>query len=141
MTSATKPLPRITPLTRPFWEGCQAGELRLQRCSACGNFRFFPAEGCPACGSGTSEWTRVDGLGRVYTWIVVHRAIDDAWAGDVPFAIVVAELDLPGRPLLTGTLTGADPATLRAGMPLRAEFDAVNDEVSLLRWRPIGEDA
>ena len=51
MTTAARPLPRITPLTRPFWEGCRAGELRLQRCTSCGDYRFFPAEGCPRCKS------------------------------------------------------------------------------------------
>ena len=30
------PLPRPTALSRPFWEGCREGELRVQRCLACG---------------------------------------------------------------------------------------------------------
>ena len=30
-----KPVPEPTPETQPFWDGCAAGELRLQRCTDC----------------------------------------------------------------------------------------------------------
>ena len=29
-------LPQVDDLNRPFWDGCAAGELRLQRCAGCG---------------------------------------------------------------------------------------------------------
>lgn len=29
-----KPAPRVTDINRPFWEGCNAGKLMLQRCRA-----------------------------------------------------------------------------------------------------------
>jgi uncharacterized OB-fold protein len=132
-----KPLPRPTPLTRPFWEGCRLGELRLQRCTGCGRFRFFPSEACHLCGAPDYTWEAVEPAGRVYSWIVVRRAVDEAWAGDVPFAVVVVRLDVPGEPLLTGTLTGCPLDAIEAGMEVRAEFEAVNEDISLLRWRPV----
>ena len=130
-----KPLPTPTPLTKPFWDGCRAGELRLQRCSGCGAYRFFPAEGCNHCGHHSFVWETVDGAATVYTWIVVHRAVDEHWAGDVPFAIVVGQLNLPGKPLLTGSFAGA-LNTIEGGMPLRLRFKPVDESVSLLEWIP-----
>src|SRR5260370_42572179 len=44
-------LPTPTPETAHFWEGCKAGELRLQRCAACAEAYFPPRPFCPACGS------------------------------------------------------------------------------------------
>ena len=37
MAAATeKPIPAPTHETRPYWEGCKAHELRIQRCGECG---------------------------------------------------------------------------------------------------------
>ena len=131
-----KPLPKITPLTRPFWEGCRRGELRLQRCAGCGAFRFFPTESCHHCGSVQYTWEATTRRGTLYSWLVVRRPVDDSWAADVPFAIAVVALDVPGKPLLTGTLVGCPLDEIQADLWVTAEFDVINDEVSLLRWRP-----
>ncbi|NKR63394.1 hypothetical protein GS486_07760 [Rhodococcus hoagii] len=40
------PLPEPTVLSKPFWDGCVAGELRYQRCTACGH-RAFASERRP----------------------------------------------------------------------------------------------
>lgn len=136
LPAAGKPMPRPTALTRPFWEGCREGELRLQCCEGCGDYRFFPAEGCPGCGSPAHRWQTVSPVGRIYTWLIVHRQIDAAWDEDLPYAIVVVELEVPGRPLLTGTLKDCHLDAIEGGMRVRASFDAVTDEISLLRWHP-----
>ena len=88
-----KPLPEPTPLTRPFWDGCRRGELRLQRCAGCGDFRFYPAEACHACGSGECTWEAVLGEGRVYSWIVVHRPVDEFWADITSADFALGQLD------------------------------------------------
>ncbi len=43
----SKPVPEPTPETQPFWDGCAAGELRLQRCTICGQAYFYPRPVCP----------------------------------------------------------------------------------------------
>ena len=35
--------------TEFFWEGTGAGELRIQKCNACGALRLPPGPACPAC--------------------------------------------------------------------------------------------
>ena len=46
-----RPVPVPTPETQPFWDGCAAGELRIQRCADCGRPYFYPRPVCPACSS------------------------------------------------------------------------------------------
>jgi hypothetical protein len=48
-------LPEPTPETRHFWDGCKAGELRLQRCVECDGGSYFPPRPfCPKCGMMTN---------------------------------------------------------------------------------------
>ena len=54
-------LPTPTPETRHFWEGCKAGELRLQRCTACQHSYFPPRPFCPGCGSRDVEVSPASG--------------------------------------------------------------------------------
>ena len=47
----TMMLPVPDDVSRPFWDGCAAGELRMQACGACGRLRFPPRPMCPWCRS------------------------------------------------------------------------------------------
>ena len=42
------PLPSPSELSRPYWEALAAGELRFQRCGACGAATHTPAVMCIA---------------------------------------------------------------------------------------------
>ncbi len=42
-------VPVPSPESGPYWEGTRAGELRFQRCRACGTANFGPGIGCRAC--------------------------------------------------------------------------------------------
>ena len=129
------PLPLITPVSRPFWDGCREGVLRIQRCCGCGLFRFYPSESCHACASTESVWTELSGRGRIASWIVVHRSVDPAWAARVPFATGVVEIEEQPGCLIPGLIEGAPPATLRAGQPVEIGFERVSESVALPRWR------
>ena len=56
-----KPVPVPTPETQPFWDGCAAAELRIQRCLDCGKPYFYPRPVCPSCGSVNVEWFTASG--------------------------------------------------------------------------------
>src|ERR1700687_2610328 len=91
-----RPLPLPDPDSAPFWESIQRKELAIQRCRSCQHWIHFPAPICPACGSAELSFERVSGLGVVYTYTVVHRAISEAFASLVPY--VVAWIELPEQP-------------------------------------------
>ena len=80
--------PQVNRDTAFFWEGTRAGELRVQRCGACGELRHPPGPVCPACHAMQPTYDVVSGRGTVYSY-VVHRhppvpgkaAADPAGAG------------------------------------------------------------
>jgi uncharacterized OB-fold protein len=98
------PQPRITEVNRPFWDGCRAGKLMLQRCAepSCGRFVFYPRVCCPYCGGGALEWKQVSGAGRLQSWTVVHRPGHESFMAEVPY--VFAAVILAEGPLIFGRL-------------------------------------
>lgn len=84
-----------------FYSWCAREELRLRRCNACREWCHVPRVTCPNCISTDWAWERVKGTGRVFTWTVVHRAMHPAFTEDVPYAVVVVELD-EGPRLVSG---------------------------------------
>ena len=103
-----KILPPATELSRPFWEGCRAGELRLQHCGDCGRFQFYPRTVCSHCDSTALTWRAVSGNGRIASFTVVRRAISFAY--DAPY--VVALIDLEEGPRMMSSVVGVDPEAL-----------------------------
>jgi hypothetical protein len=129
-----KPLPAVTEDGAPYWEGCRAGELRAQRCDACGRLRWPPSVLCPHCLAEGGTWVRLSGRGVVYSFIVVHRPQHPAFFADVPYNVAIVELD--EGPRLHTTIVGCANEALRVGLPVEVVFDRVNDEVTLPRFRP-----
>ena len=77
------PLPeleRVPDYERGFWEGTRAGELRIQRCSACGLFRHLPTPMCPECSSLDYQWTTVSGRGFVYSYVIVRHPVHPCYS-------------------------------------------------------------
>ena len=72
-STAGKAVPVPTPETQPFWDGCAAGELRLQRCTDCDQAYFYPRPVCPACGSVNVEWFTASGRARLYSYVINYR--------------------------------------------------------------------
>ncbi len=116
----------------PFLEGLAAGELRLQRCTACGRHRFPPMPSCPWCGATATEVVTAAGTGRVYSWITVHRAFDERWAADVPYTLAAVELDEGCRVFAR---VDAAPGDVGAGLAVTARFVRGTDG-SALRFAP-----
>ncbi|MFK7913507.1 MAG: Zn-ribbon domain-containing OB-fold protein [Pseudomonadales bacterium] len=85
-------LPEPGPLTQPFWDGCAAGELRVQHCEACAHRQFYPRLMCTACGSDAVRWGAVSGRGVLRSFTVVRRPVTPAYADAVPYVIVLVAL-------------------------------------------------
>ncbi len=85
-----KPVPDAD--TKPYWDGIAAGELRLQRCEACGEAVFYPRAVCPHCFGGPLTWFTAAGTGSVYSYTVAHRGFGD-FADQTPFTVALVDLD------------------------------------------------
>jgi len=118
---------RVTPsaegLNGEFYaRAAQTGRIHLQRCAECGTWRHPPRFRCAACASFDWVWEPTSGRGRVFTWTVTHRPIDPAFANELPYAVLVVELD--EGPRVVGNLLGIEPAALTLDLPVVAEIEA-----------------
>ena len=126
------PLPAITDDTRPFWDGCQRRELRVQRCTGCGTLRHPPAPACWRCRGFAHEWIALSGRGTVFSHAVVHRAFLPELASHVPYTVVVVALDdAPGIRLVSNLVEG-EP---QIGLPVEVVFEDVSADVTVPRFR------
>lgn len=125
-------VPDVTdPVTAPFWAGTREGELLAQRCADCAHWRWPPAPVCPRCLSAEAEWARLDPTGTLISYCVYRRSFDKAFADALPYA--VGYVQLTDGPRMYGRLTGPVDE-LAVDAPVRAVFEAVADEVTLVQW-------
>ena len=124
----TGPVPHASShLSVPFWQGCQSGELRYQRCGDCDLANFPPTEHCRQCLSPEVSWQRSGGAGEIYSWTVVHRPVTAEFAP--PYAPAIVTLD-EGYQMLTN-IVGVQPDELKVGMRVQVQFRAVGPDVTL----------
>ncbi len=132
-TTSTVMRPLITPDTAFFWAGMAVGELRVQRCGGCGSVRHPPGPMCPSCGQASDGgYVVAAGTGEVYSYVVHHHP-------PVPgkrLPMVVALVQLPEGVRMVGEMPGVRPDQVRIGLPVRATFVRVDEDLTLPAWRP-----
>lgn len=115
-----KPTPRVTALTRPYWDAAREHRLVLQHCRACGVCVHYPRPWCPACWSADLEWRDSTGRGRVHTFSVVHQPPFDAFS-DVPYVLAVIKLE--EGPQIMANVVNIDPAEVRVDLGVRVCYE------------------
>mgnify|MGYP006293559181 CR=1 FL=1 len=132
----TKPLPKITALTKPFWDHAKAGRVAVQLCRDCGDVRFPPSPVCPRCLSDNQGWRVTQGRGTLESWVEFHRAYWGGFAEDLPYPVALVRL-YEGL-LLVSALVGPREGA-RLGAEVRAVFEPVTDEITLPKFELTGE--
>ncbi len=125
----TKPLPPITKLNAPFWEGTKQGELRLQTCNECGTQWFPPSTHCPHCLSRNFEWKAVSGMGKIWSWVVFHQRYFKAFEDDLPYNVTLIELD--EGVMMMSTVRGIEDSDIECDMRVRVEFEDATEMQSV----------
>jgi uncharacterized OB-fold protein len=128
-----KPRPTITEENQPFWDAARAGELRLQRCGSCYHVRNPIQPLCPVCLSDDFEWSLMSGRGSVFAQVAYHRAFHPAYRDDVPYNVVIVQLD--EGPRLFSNVVGVESSALEVGARVVVSFDAVDSELTVPRFR------
>lgn len=106
-----------------FWEGTKQGELRYQKCDACGAVVFYPRAHCTKCGSDNLSWHVSRGLGTVYTYSVVRQNRSPAFADLGAYSVAYVDLD-EGFRMMSGIIGVANPTTdISIGMRVKVEFE------------------
>lgn len=130
--SSLKPVPHPTPLSAPYWEGARQGKLLLQRCGACGKVRHYPQLLCGQCQSDQVEWFHASQRGAVHSWTVAHHAFHPAFAEELPYTLVLVDMEAGVRVL--GRYLGDTPLAL--GLPLRLTFEPDAQDTPVPVFRP-----
>ncbi len=86
------PGPIHEPLNAPFWEGVEAGVLRIQRCGACGASVFYPRPICPRCWSDALRWVEARGTGRLKSYSEIFKPGHPGWSPATPYLVGLVEL-------------------------------------------------
>jgi len=125
--------PEINDLNAPFWNGLAAGEVRLQRCAACGAHQYPPESFCYACGSSDLAWVQVAGEGTVYSFIVVHQEYHEAFREFLPYTVAIVQMD-EGPRMLSAMLGLKTPIAI--GDRVRPCIRKVDAERAFLTYEP-----
>ncbi|MEP5764184.1 MAG: OB-fold domain-containing protein [Halieaceae bacterium] len=133
-----KILPRPGDLSAPYWEACREGELKLQRCSGCNSYQFYPRRFCTGCGGRELEWVVASGNGSVASYSVVRRAISDAYTA--PYLIALVDLD--EGPRMMSNIIDVDVEAVSIGCKVAVDFVAWSQDVTMPVFRVLeGETA
>jgi uncharacterized OB-fold protein len=129
-----KPLPNASEDSVPFWAAAAKHQLSLQKCGTCGAFRFPPAPLCPECSALGGEWTPLKGEGRIFSFVVYHRAYHKGFENDLPYAVALVELS--EGPRLITNIVGIAPDKLRCDMKVQVVFEDLTKDCSLPKFKP-----
>lgn len=135
MASAQRTMPTPTPETRHFWEGTKSGELRLQRCDDCRKAYFPPRPFCPVCGSRAVSIFVASGRATLYSYVIQHRPVPGF---EPPYSIAVVTLEEGPRMLTNIIGCPQTPEALQLDMPLRVEYQDLDERITLPVFHPVG---
>jgi uncharacterized OB-fold protein len=135
ITNYSKPLPIINDDNRQYWEYCKQHELRMQKCTNCGYTRFPPSIICPRCHSMDANWVKLNGRGKIYSFVVYRASYHQSYANDIPYTVAI--IQLVEGPRMESNITGIKVEDLRVDMPVEVYFADVTDKVSLPKFKAV----
>lgn len=128
-------LPKPNTDTQPFWDGCRHHQLRFQHCTDCGFVRWPPAIICPNCHSMQTDWVQSKGRGKVYSFVVYHKAYHPAFEERLPY--VTAVIELAEGPRMVTNLIGVEISRIECEMEVEIVWEDITAEFSLPKFQPI----
>jgi uncharacterized protein len=119
-----------------FWDGTAAGELRIQRCNACGLLRHPPGPMCPSCHTADRGHVVSAGRGQVHSFVTHHAP--QIPGKELPLLLAVVELEEGVR--MVGEIRTDSPGQVQIGSRVQVAFDRVDDELTLPIWHVVDGD-
>lgn len=132
-TGPARKLPALEPETAFFWQSGADGNLRIQHCTACGQYQQPPWPRCKTCHSEDVAPQAVSGRGRIASYTVNYQP----WLPglDEPFIFAAVELEEQAQ-LYVFTNILAPANSVRIGMAVTVCFEQ-HDDVWLPMFKPI----
>jgi len=108
-----------------FWNWCQKGELRLQRCEDCSQYCWPAVQRCEHCDGTRLAWRPMSGRGTLVSWCTFERDYYDRLL-PMPWETILVELE--EGPLFISNPQGFTWREVAYGMPLALAFVECEDE-------------
>jgi uncharacterized protein len=121
--------PQMNRDTQFFWDGTAAGELRIQRCNACGELRHPPGPMCPTCHAADRGYVVASGRGTVFSFLVHHAP--RLPGKELPVTLALIELEEGVR--MVGEVHAGEE-TISIGDPVEVVFERIDDDLTLAQW-------
>ncbi len=131
-----RPRPAINQDVAFFWEGVAESELLIQRCSDCQTLRHPPGPGCPQCSSMDWKAEKMSGRGEIHSFVRHHHPAIPPFEAGHP--VILVQLD--EGPRLVSELVDHD-VEIEIGMRVEVQFDRVEKDLTLPRFRIIASDS
>ncbi|MBO0879594.1 MAG: OB-fold domain-containing protein [Mycobacterium sp.] len=113
-----------------FWRYTAQSELRLQRCSKCGELNWpATADVCEFCGQRQFTWEKMSGRGKLVSWCTIHQKYYDNL--DTPWDTILVELD--EGPWFISDPSGFTNDEATANMPVKVAFLDCEDDAGPFR--------
>ena len=109
----------------PFWEATRDRRLVLQWCRSCERPIHYPREACPGCLGTDLEFRPASGRGTVYACSVMYKPAHPGMADDVPYAVVLVDLEEGVR--LLSNVVGSDPEAVAVGQAVTVSWEPLED--------------
>jgi uncharacterized protein len=127
-----RPVPGVDADSKPFWDFCKQHDLRVQKCTKCGKLHYPPSVFCPNCSNLESEWVKISGKGKVYSFVIVRRKYPGF--DQVPYVVAIIVTDEGMRML--SNVVGCKPEDVKIDMPVQVTWDDITPEFSLPKFSP-----
>ncbi|MCX6395967.1 MAG: OB-fold domain-containing protein [Propionibacteriales bacterium] len=124
--------PQMNRDTQYFWDGTAVGELRIQKCNACGELRHPPGPMCPSCHAHDRGYVVATGKGTVFSFLVHHAPYLPG--KELPATLALIELEEGLR--MIGEVQGGRE-TITVGSPVQVVFEKIDDSLTLAQWEVI----
>ena len=125
MADVPKPLPEPDEASKPFWDASMEGKLMLMRCTDCRTWRLPSRKHCDECLSENVEWAQASGRGSIRTFGTMHQRYHPAFADDLPYNLVIVELE--EGPRFPTNMVGVPNDQIRVGMPVEVTWEKHED--------------
>jgi uncharacterized OB-fold protein len=83
------------------------------------------------------EWKESSGRGRVFSWTVTRAPLHPAFAADVPYAVLLVELE-EGVRMISGFRNGSVDE-IELDMPVEVIFERLNKNVAMPFFQPLSQ--
>ncbi len=115
----------------PMWTGFAQRRVLIQRCTACGTYRYPPGPSCANCLAPSHEWVEIAGNAKIVSWAIFHRQYLPAYP--VPYNVIAVKL--AEGPTMVSNLDGPAPQGSWIGHDVALTWHETADLGPLPRFR------